>query len=165
MSYEIPDRRELFEEKAFVQRFLASIGRNPDKPKNAPSGALDFVSMGCPNKADFVKRDDKGEYVDRTLSAMWWAWKAALVQVQEAGDSWRPIESAPKDRRSILVWCDGNRCAYTAVWLECGRESHWYSFGGIGRLKDEPTHWRPLPSPPELSESLREKGEAGNDAN
>lgn len=87
---------------------------------------------------------------------------SALVQVQEAGDSWRPIESAPKDRRSILVWCDGNRCAYTAVWLECGRESHWYSFGGIGRLKDEPTHWRPLPSPPELSLPLREKGEAGN---
>ena len=55
---------------------------------------------------------------------------------------WQPIETAPKDGRKILVF--GGR--YKTVSLAEADGGWWRSF----RLPDTtPTHWMPLPPPPE----------------
>jgi hypothetical protein len=80
---------------------------------------------------------------------------------------WQPIETAPKDGTEIDVWCGGEfpRRVTCASWRE-PTESEWWSHGGdtidtpdacwhdcFGPLgKDNtPTHWMPLPAPPEVS--------------
>ena len=60
--------------------------------------------------------------------------------------SWQPIETAPKDGTEILVW-DGNE-HQILWWLD--------SVGWVGDddFTDKlPTHWQPLPAPPDHSTS------------
>ncbi|MDB5730710.1 MAG: hypothetical protein JWQ03_605 [Variovorax sp.] len=71
------DTRQAFEDTVFNRRFQASIQRNAAPPKGF--GGLDFVSVGCPTKAELCRRDADGDYVDETVSAMWWGWCAALT--------------------------------------------------------------------------------------
>ena len=62
---------------------------------------------------------------------------------------WQPIETAPKDGYDYLV--------YNSVSEECFVA---YRYGGVGSwyfsdrhaLKDEPSHWMPLPKPPKEDE-------------
>jgi hypothetical protein len=70
-----------------------------------------------------------------------------LLSQSGGGDGWRPIETAPKDVHIL---------AYKESWGPV--EAHWewgddedYE-GWIATHHDqdfEPTHWRPLPQPPE----------------
>lgn len=78
--------------------------------------------------------------------------------VARAGE-WQPIETAPKDGTELLLW-NGE---HIIGWWETGREfrgsDHFndWSFGyetvsgydaGFKRV-NKPTHWQPLPEPPE----------------
>lgn len=72
--------RERFEMAVFNRRFMASIKRNPNPPRG--TGALDFVSVDCPPKAELCKRDGD-DYADPTVSAMWWGFRAALKEPQQ----------------------------------------------------------------------------------
>jgi hypothetical protein len=59
---------------------------------------------------------------------------------------WQLIESAPKTSRSRLVWCPELQNTYLVYWVYNG----WHHFGGMFEPLDEtPTHWMPLPAPPE----------------
>jgi len=82
---------------------------------------------------------------------------------------WQPIETAPKDGTPVDLWlvsnetCDIDFYSPTAsklqgrstdwVWEKRGPNSaNWYPLGGLGYpLGPEvtPTHWMPLPVPPE----------------
>ena len=58
---------------------------------------------------------------------------------------WQPIESAPKDGTRVLLWCPAERFI---IFLGNYRESS----GGWtenGSYVLEPTHFMPLPEPPE----------------
>lgn len=66
---------------------------------------------------------------------------------------WRPIESAPKDQK-ILVWARGYH--WVAGWdddryAKKPRPFWDYSnlWGKTGCRETPPTHWMPLPDPPE----------------
>jgi Protein of unknown function (DUF551) len=71
---------------------------------------------------------------------------------------WQPIEMAPKDGTSIFAEC-GNNCFIVAwrTWyneLTRGDVTGWWSVGAKNAYQPEqliikPTHWQPLPSPPE----------------
>lgn len=74
--------REYFEERAFSQRFLASVVNNPD-PGPRIAGCLDKISVGCPDKDEFLKKDENGNYLDMTLAAMWWAWTERLRYIDK----------------------------------------------------------------------------------
>lgn len=75
---------------------------------------------------------------------------------------WQPIETAPKDGSKVLLWVedypdthivdDGMPCAVTATWSEFMGE--WNLLMAWGYESEEgvygvPTHWMPLPPPPE----------------
>jgi hypothetical protein len=65
-------------------------------------------------------------------------------------DPWQPIASAPKDGTMILLVSDEDPehiqpCQWSEVgWLSPYSYSTYFS-GGF----DGPTHWMPMPSPPE----------------
>lgn len=79
-----------------------------------------------------------------------------------AADGWRPIEAAPKDGTSILVFRDGE--AHVARWYAeacvwgCSAPvppGNVRTFSGIGPWRfgnieawAGPSHWQPLPAPP-----------------
>lgn len=60
--------------------------------------------------------------------------------------NWRPIETAPKDGRYILLlkpaWYHAPRW-FVARWQDTGLTAGWQHYYG-----PEPTHWMPLPPPP-----------------
>lgn len=90
--------RKTFEDAVFNRRFRASIKRNPNPPKGF--GGLDFISTGCPPQAELCKRGADGEYVDDTVSAMWWGWCAALTAGQWVNGVGRDAEYA----RRLVVY-------------------------------------------------------------
>ena len=64
---------------------------------------------------------------------------------------WRPIESAPRDGTAILGWADGS---FAVVhWVDWGRGDGDWQLTETGSFADDgpwwPTHWQPLPPPPE----------------
>ncbi len=71
---------------------------------------------------------------------------------------WQPIETAPKNSTSILIYCPRSErkpvCeAWWAIAYEGDHGGHWQtSIGPNGRgytiLEASPTHWMPLPPPP-----------------
>jgi hypothetical protein len=67
---------------------------------------------------------------------------------RDAGDGWRPIETAPKDGTSILIG-RAERGVMFAYWYgpqECFCEHH--TDQDIWEEHKQPTHWRPIPAPP-----------------
>lgn len=64
---------------------------------------------------------------------------------------WQPIETAPKDGTSVLLW-DGE-FQFTGEWMvEAIDGSHWWIATLHGQKQvacdPQPTHWHPLPPPP-----------------
>lgn len=62
---------------------------------------------------------------------------------------WRPIETAPRDGTVLLVWRESER-GYDHARMG----TDWFE-GGVwqrSRRLMPPTHWMPLPSPPEDGE-------------
>lgn len=63
--------------------------------------------------------------------------------------NWRPIRTAPRDGRRVLVWIDDSKqtVAFAKLWF--------YEDGSLGGGAEgfnghwNITHWMPLPDPPE----------------
>jgi len=74
---------------------------------------------------------------------------AALLRERAEPPQWQPIETAPKDCELLLYgeYTSGAKGLVQGAWNHGGAMfgPHW--MGGIIR----PTHWMPLPSPPEVS--------------
>ena len=70
---------------------------------------------------------------------------------------WQPIETAPKDRKPVLVYLPDDEkitSAYFEYWENYPAASRW-SLCAVGcRAEDGdcyPSHWMPLPEPPEAT--------------
>lgn len=67
---------------------------------------------------------------------------------------WQPIATAPKDGSDVDLWVGGERIP-EARW-ERGRWSVWglsqYDCMGWVVVQGKPTHWMPLPGPPEADQ-------------
>jgi hypothetical protein len=96
------------------------------------------------------------EAADKCLAAGFTAqntMKAALTAALSA--AWRPIESAPKDETPILIGAFSPHGAGLQAVVTYdgqppgGSEYVWRTDDGIGYHRDLPTHWQPLPPPPE----------------
>ena len=65
--------------------------------------------------------------------------------IAESDNHWRPIETAPKDGTSILLATPSGKAA----------DGFWdarYNVWAWPYVKVDPTHWKPLPIPPERKE-------------
>lgn len=71
---------------------------------------------------------------------------AAQAAWQAAKPKWQPIETAP-DREYILILVDGQITGVGSTYLG----DWWASMpnGEVCELNEPPTHWMPLPAPPE----------------
>ncbi|MDX1117069.1 DUF551 domain-containing protein [Sinorhizobium medicae] len=74
---------------------------------------------------------------------------------------WQPIETAPKDDWFLGRWYaagkDG-RCSWVVVQMrvESVMAGYQYYETWDGRLLTSPTHWQPLPAPPETEREAME---------
>lgn len=69
---------------------------------------------------------------------------------------WRPIKTAPKDGSSILIGVPA-RGEWPGVtmesrWVNSGQR--WWDWFG----SDKPTHWQPMPEPPQYRDDLSKAG-------
>lgn len=69
-------------------------------------------------------------------------------------DKWQPIETAPKDRTTVIVFDPLFKTApqnkafpHIGYWCEFWPKSRWRLCGSASVIK--PTHWMPLPDPPD----------------
>jgi len=87
-------------------------------------------------------RDREGNYYDDFTEIAWEAWQAAREW------QWRPIETAPKDGTWMIVYLETvgqSICAYYSP-LSGKLVDTWC--GSIDKRCYKPTHWQPLPAPP-----------------
>ncbi len=97
--------------------------------------------LGVEPRWSILHADDK---------AAWEAGVAAAIQAHEAR-RWKPIESAPKDR-DVDVWDGFERVpnakynTQTGTWF-----SDVFSYGDMDwrEMDSQPTHWTPIPAPPQ----------------
>lgn len=88
--------------------------------------------------------------------------QAALVAPTQEGRAWRPIESAPRDGTEVDLWgfldapADRGEFAKRGRLIDChfhlGDWLRWGTHNDDEGSYDkifEPTHWMPLPAPPE----------------
>lgn len=68
----------------------------------------------------------------------------------EKAEGWRPIATAPKDGTSILVSDGRPEGCLVVAWHYGGWVYDWHRHDGPA-LADAPTHWMPLPAPPEVT--------------
>ncbi len=75
--------------------------------------------------------------------------RAAETALPAPSSGWLPISEAPKDGTYVLLNFD-NRPPTVARWLY----GAWQAFDVLGFI-GAPTHWQPLPLPPETSDHAR----------
>ena len=65
---------------------------------------------------------------------------------------WQMIENAPKDGTSVLLYWPGRRSIRTGSWMRPSPEYvHHWCMDDKWTPGEDPTHWMPLPSPPDLT--------------
>ena len=71
---------------------------------------------------------------------------------------WQPIETAPKDGTVVLVWYNNGIKDHSplsshvrkAAWID---DAEFWQIDGVGgNIEHIPTHWMPLPNPPEVGQ-------------
>ena len=69
--------------------------------------------------------------------------------------SWQPIETAPKTRGAIIIYCPEIRCSFFAIWDDITKV--WRHFGGSSyEIKSTITHWMPSPPAPRMKMTFEE---------
>jgi hypothetical protein len=70
---------------------------------------------------------------------------------------WQPIETAPKAIADPVLVANGQRVVRAFWFVQTPRASGWciaLADNGPVWLRWQPTHWMPLPEPPEVSRGL-----------
>lgn len=80
--------------------------------------------------------------------------RAALASRSDGG--WRPIETAPKDGTPMLFcwWQDGQDTLPVVAGFWSRLSERWCNDQDGGKVR--PTHWMPLPKPPQAATSEQE---------
>lgn len=89
------------------------------------------------------------KHADRVYIAGYVAEAGLMREAADALDrqTWRPMESAPMDGTSVLLLHPGS--SSTVGWFTAGK------WRDESSLKLEPTHWMPIPAPPETPQETK----------
>lgn len=109
------------------------------------------------NKVAEAMRAKREELIARPLASIWPDLARAAISAMQG---WRPIDEAPKDGTKLLVYSPEDEYPVIAHWeaydqedaQEYGADGYWsYSESLIADVYGEctPTHFMPLPLPPE----------------
>ena len=92
-------------------------------------------------RADFAAPINFADLADAVIEA----------GLSERDAGWQPIEDAPRDGTMILGWCRslGRHIVYWGAQPEHNPHATWISATCRINHIDKPTHWRPLPAPPD----------------
>lgn len=64
---------------------------------------------------------------------------------------WQPIETAPRTGERVLLAVEGFRTANYGHWYKPGSRFVYDGYD-FGNPEQQPTHWMPLPQPPQEGE-------------
>lgn len=113
-------------------------------------GDLSWVIVACTGQQ--IEGDDPAiktpSDLDLVVQKHCGGWAPAPIGYEPSG--WKPIETAPKDRGFIAYRPDAG--VFCAEWRLCEQHGNMtlWSEGGYSDLTDDmPTHWMPLPQPPQ----------------
>jgi hypothetical protein len=108
-----------------------------------PERLIQRLEDACADAPLFCCDADYEEAVEIAQEEFDLATSAAEARGRAAGQ-WQPIETCPSDGRSIIVF--GGRFDIPAVTQADGE---WWNSTVGQTLGSRPTHWQPLPTPPE----------------
>lgn len=100
-------------------------------------------------KASLLQHLDNGD--EAAADALGW-----VLTAEPSG--WRPIETAPKDGTKVMLLCPRFGVCAPGEWdtneFNKKPKPYWTHWGeriwGVKWIRDDqPTHWQPLPQPPE----------------
>jgi len=74
--------------------------------------------------------------------------------------AWQPIETAPKDRTSVLIFSPdaSDKGIMVGVFVQYSDEEYWVDAVDGEMIDAWPTHWMPLPEPPDALLLARKAG-------
>lgn len=143
-------------EDALVEAMAAAVYSIDPLPKPGPGG--DDGPLWLDATFDEVSNGHRNRLRQKARAAL-----AALRQhrpdVAAVLGGWQPIETAPKDGSDVLIRCPGDS-VHEARWIDWSNSRYdlrhrltgWYWAGYDGAVGPVfPTHWRPLPPPPECA--------------
>jgi hypothetical protein len=110
-----------------------------------------LVSIAVARRAQNTRME--ADHCDGCITASWCSRSGQCLAASsppERSEGWQPIDSAPKDGRFVLLFsaCRAPRFAQNVgKWRDTHGE--WYSLDM--QVVIDPTHWMPLPAPPEIS--------------
>lgn len=127
-----------------------------DAPKTGTHSGSDdtgerwaYHAVSC-HKDDHTIICDRGETMAESIAA----WNRRAIPSPSA---WRTMESAPKDGTSIIGYQategDFHKCMGVVWSWEAKDYWHCADYPGL-----QPTHWQPLPSPPESADHPKGEG-------
>ncbi len=82
----------------------------------------------------------------RALAILRDYWHGEAVAVPAAPQGWQPIETAPKDKRSVVLYWP--HWSHTPVVGYIDKVGRWACEAASSTDGPDPTHWMPLPDPP-----------------
>lgn len=105
----------------------------------------------CGRGSGYVEMTEKGYFC--TNCAEFWKKTSSIT----SSNQWFSIETAPKDGTQILGYDPNHEEAkiYILRWeSHCGYPACWFEASGEVYFTWSPTHWMPLPKPPEVNDAM-----------
>jgi hypothetical protein len=146
---ELEERREA--------EIVAAYKRGDAWGRENPVIYVEYVSKAALDYADKIigapKHGGALTIANETVAGLAQKLAEARLKLEELEKGkWQPIDTAPKDGTRVLGWCNAGNdrdCRLTMEWN--ADRSRWIvSLNAFWEF--DPTHWQPLPSPPQIME-------------
>lgn len=114
------------------------------------------IELACAEHCN-VRNIDGDPALDRLVNGLTAALSAYGAQQLAAG--WHDISTAPRDGLHFLAWFPNSKSV--AIIYGCEGGDYWFNAetGEVVHEYDPPTHWRPLPALPALSDRIAQGGD------
>ena len=138
-------------------------GAPVDRAIEAHTHSAPIKALGIPDHpgSHVVECSCGAGLIDDTREEVVTRWNRRAAS-PEGGETWRPIETAPKDETDVLLYFPLTELPqyWDRIIIARFHDGHWVWQGRAVRGYSDayqPTHWQPLPDPPAELASIKEK--------